>query len=189
MPICAPTSRPRSVDYIVYAPSSAVQDFTPYTRLKAVLNLWAGVEDVVGNATLTVPLARMVDHGLTQGMVEWVTGHVLRHHLGIDAHLAGQDGVWRKTVPPLAQDRGVVVLGLGELGLACGAGLAGLGFDVTGWSRSPKTEDGDPHPARPRGVGRGSGPRRDRRAAAARHAATRNILNARDPGAAAARAR
>ena len=133
---------PEAVDYIVYAPSSTVQDFTPYTRLKAVLNLWAGVEDVVGNDTLRVPLTRMVDHGLTQGMVEWVAGHVLRHHLGIDAQLFGQDGVWRKTVPPLAQDRGVVVLGLGELGLAAARALAGLGFDVTGWSRSPKTEDG-----------------------------------------------
>ncbi|HBS50179.1 MAG TPA: glyoxylate/hydroxypyruvate reductase A, partial [Rhodobacteraceae bacterium] len=67
---------PEEVDYIVYAPNSRVQDFTPYTRLKAVLNLWAGVENVVGNDSLHVPLARMVDHGLTQGMVEWVTGHV-----------------------------------------------------------------------------------------------------------------
>ena len=72
---------PETIDYIVYAPNSEVQDFTPYTRLKAVLGLWAGVEDVVGNRTIKVPLARMVDAGLTEGMVEWVTGHVLRHHL------------------------------------------------------------------------------------------------------------
>lgn len=129
---------PEQVDYIVYAPNSTVQDFTPFTRLKAVLSLWAGVEDVVDNPTLTVPLARMVDHGLTQGMIEWVTGHVLRYHLGIDALVAGQDGIWRKTVPPLAQDRPVTVLGLGALGAACARALADLGFPVTGWSRSPK---------------------------------------------------
>ncbi len=133
---------PAEVDYIVYAPNSDVQDFTPYTRLKAVLNLWAGVEDVVGNATLTVPLTRMVDHGLTQGMVEWVTGHTLRYHLGIDVHINGQDGVWRKDIPPLAQDRKVTVLGLGALGAAVSQALVGLGFDVTGWSRSAKTVDG-----------------------------------------------
>ena len=46
---------PEEVDYIVYAPKSTLQDFTPYTRLKAVLNLWAGVETIVGNATLTAP--------------------------------------------------------------------------------------------------------------------------------------
>ncbi|GAA5077111.1 glyoxylate/hydroxypyruvate reductase A [Roseibacterium beibuensis] len=134
---------PETVDYIVYAPNSDVQDFTPYTRLKAVLNLWAGVEDVVHNKTLRVPLARMVDDGLTEGMVEWVTGHVLRHHLGMDAHIHGQDGVWRAgIVPPLARDRRVGVLGLGALGSACAKALHGLNFDVTGWSRSPKSIDG-----------------------------------------------
>ncbi len=130
------------VDYIVYAPNSALQDFTPFTRARAVLNLWAGVEDVVGNPTLRIPLARMVDHGLTQGMVEWVTGHVLRHHLGMDAHILGQDGVWRKDIPPLAQDRPVTILGLGELGQACAKALRGLGFAVTGWSRSARSLSG-----------------------------------------------
>lgn len=130
------------VDYIVYAPNSSVQDFKPYTRAKAVLNLWAGVEDVVGNQTLTMPLARMVDHGLTQGMVEWVTGHVLRHHLNTDLHVHGQDGEWRSYVPPLAGDRGVTILGLGALGAACATALAGLGFDVNGWSRSSKDVPG-----------------------------------------------
>ena len=108
-------------------------DFTPFTRLKAVLSLWAGVERIVGNPTLTVPLCRMVDPGLTRGMVEWVAAHVLRYHLGTDAHVLGQDGVWRHgVVPPLAPERTVAVLGLGELGRAVAAALAGLGFDVRG---------------------------------------------------------
>ncbi|MFB9148854.1 2-hydroxyacid dehydrogenase [Roseovarius ramblicola] len=129
---------PAEVDYIVYAPGSAVQDFTPFTRARAVLNLWAGVEKIVGNPTLRIPLARMVDHGLTRGMVEWVTGHVLRHHLGMDTHILHQDGVWRPDVPPLAPDRRVSVLGLGALGSECARMLSHLGFPVTGWSRSPK---------------------------------------------------
>ncbi|WP_372886736.1 2-hydroxyacid dehydrogenase [Shimia sp.] len=133
---------PSDVDYIVYAPNGAVQDFTPYRRCKAVLSLWAGVESIVDNATLTQPLARLVDQGLTQGMVEWVSGHVLRHHLGIDRHILGQDGVWRAEVPPLAPDRRVTVLGLGALGMACARALADLGFDVSGWSRSPKEAEG-----------------------------------------------
>ncbi|PJE29084.1 glyoxylate/hydroxypyruvate reductase A [Pseudooceanicola antarcticus] len=131
---------PEEVDYIVYAPNSPLQDFTPYTRCKAVLNLWAGVEAIVGNETLTQPLARMVDHGLSRGMVEWVTGHVLRHHLHIDHFLAHQDGDWdgARMIPPLAEERPVTMLGLGELGSACAQALAGLGFPVTGWSRSQK---------------------------------------------------
>ncbi|MYM56993.1 2-hydroxyacid dehydrogenase [Thalassovita mangrovi] len=133
---------PEEVDYIVYAPSSWLQDFTPYTRAKAVLNLWAGVEAITGNETLKIPLARMVDFGLKQGMMEWVTGHVLRHHLYIDFYLHHQDGDWLPKVPPLARDRRVTILGLGELGSACAEALAGLGFPVSGWSRSPKQIDG-----------------------------------------------
>lgn len=129
---------PATVDYIVYAPSSAMQDFRPYTRLKAVLNLWAGVENVVGNRTLTVPLARMVDHGLTEGMVEWCVGHTLRHHLGMDQDILRTDAEWRPHVPPLARNRRVTILGLGELGQAVAGALSDLGFDVAGWSRTPK---------------------------------------------------
>ena len=129
---------PASVDWVVYAPNSELQDFAPYTRLKGVLNLWAGVEDVEGNRTLTVPLARMVDDALTRGMVEWVTGHVLRHHLRLDAQIVNPDRQWEFGPPPLATDRPVAMLGLGELGAACAAALAGLGFPVTGWSRSVK---------------------------------------------------
>ncbi|MEL7150695.1 MAG: glyoxylate/hydroxypyruvate reductase A [Pseudomonadota bacterium] len=128
--------RPEAVDYIVYAPSSKLQDFTPFTGAKLVQNLWAGVEEIVGNPTLTQPLARMVDDGLTQGMVEWCVGHVLRHHLGMDAQINGQDGVWNPVVPPLASERTVTVLGLGELGQAVCAALAPFGFALRGWSRS-----------------------------------------------------
>lgn len=134
---------PAEVDYIIYAPNSGLQDFTPFTRAKAVLSLWAGVEDIVDNETITMPLARMVDYGLTQGMLEFVTGHVLRYHLMIDDFLAGQDGVWRPNlVPPLARDRKVTILGLGVLGAAAAQSLARIGFDVAGWSRSPKSIEG-----------------------------------------------
>lgn len=134
---------PDEVDYIVLAPNGPVTDFTPFTNCKAVLNLWAGVEDVVDNPTLTQPFARMVDHGLTRGMVEWVTGHVLRHHLGMDRQIR-QIGGWEALhhVPPLAEERPVTILGMGELGSACGQALAGLGFPVTGWSRRQKQIDG-----------------------------------------------
>lgn len=134
---------PAEVDYIIYAPSSTLQDFSPFTRCKAVLSLWAGVERIVGNQTLTQPLVRMVNNELTEGMVEYVVGHVLRHHLGMDAHIHGQDGVWRNDIlPPLARERSVAVLGLGELGTASARALAALNFPVMGWSRTPKTIEG-----------------------------------------------
>lgn len=125
-------------DYIVYAPNPSLTDFTAFTRTKAVLSLWAGVETIVGNTTLTQPLCRMVDDGLELGMTEWVVGHVMRHHLGMDRHIHGLNGVWDQTTPPLARDRQVTVLGLGMLGSTAAKALVSLGFNVTGWSRSPK---------------------------------------------------
>ncbi|NJS38902.1 MAG: glyoxylate/hydroxypyruvate reductase A, partial [Rhodobacteraceae bacterium] len=132
-------ARPEEVDYIVYAPSSPLQDFTPYSRAKAVLSLWAGVERVVGNPTLTQPLCRMVDPGLTEGMVEWVVGHTLRHHLGMDRHIVNPGHVWDPTCPPpCSRAPPWRCWEWGALGSACAAALRALNFPVTGWSRSPK---------------------------------------------------
>lgn len=140
---------PEAVDYIVFSPGGTVRDFTPFVRAKAVLNLWAGVEKIVGNATLTQPLCRMVDPAMTQTMTEWVVGHAMRHHLGSDVHVLGQDGLWRADNPAfpdiprkLASERPVTVLGMGELGTASARALAGLGFPVTGWSRTPRDVPG-----------------------------------------------
>ena len=129
---------PALIDYIVYAPSAPLQDFTPFTRTKAVLSLWAGVERIVGNATLTQPLCRMVDPSLTERMVHWVVGHTLRHHLGMDRHILNPGHVWHQIIPPLASDRPIAVLGMGALGTACADALRALNFPVTGWSRTPK---------------------------------------------------
>jgi glyoxylate/hydroxypyruvate reductase len=133
---------PAMVDYIVYAPSAPLQDFSPFVNCKAVLSLWAGVERIVGNATLTQPLCRMVDTGLTEGMVEWVVGHALRHHLGMDRHIVNPGHIWDPTCPPLARERVVAMLGMGALGTACAQALAALRFQVLGWSRTEKAVAG-----------------------------------------------
>lgn len=133
---------PEAVDYIVYAPNPDLTDFTPFVNARAVLGLWAGVETIVTNPTLTQPLTRMVDRGLTEGMVEWVVAHAMRHHVGMDAHIVNPTHAWDPVTPPLARRRPVTVLGLGELGQAVAQALAGLNFPVTGWSRSAKEIDG-----------------------------------------------
>ncbi|MBC7476692.1 MAG: glyoxylate/hydroxypyruvate reductase A [Pseudorhodobacter sp.] len=133
---------PAAVDYIIYAPSAPLQDFTPFANCKAVLSLWAGVERVAPNPTLTQPLCRMVDTGLTEGMVEWVVGHTLRHHLGMDRHIINPGHIWDPVCPPLARERPVTMLGLGALGLACAQALQALHFPVTGWSRTAKDVPG-----------------------------------------------
>jgi glyoxylate/hydroxypyruvate reductase len=134
---------PGEVSYIVYSPKGGLTDFSPYRSLKAVLSLWAGVERIAPNPTIAAPLARMVDPGLIEGMRDYVLGHVLRYHLGLDTHILRQDGAWRKeTLPPLARERSVAVLGQGALGRPIAEAIAALGFRTLGWSRMPKV----PHP-------------------------------------------
>lgn len=136
---------PASFDALIYAPGypedGSTLDFSRFTRARVVQSLWAGVERIVTNPTLTQPLCRMVDPGLAQGMAEYCTGWALRAHLGMDAF--AQDGIWRNAlVPPLAAERQVVVLGMGEMGRSVATMLSGIGFAVTGWSQSGRPVEG-----------------------------------------------
>ena len=132
-------TEPETVDYIIYAPNSNLQDFAVYPNLKAVLGLWAGVETAVNNSSLKVPFSRMVSDGLSEGMVEWCVGHVLRHHLGMDRDITRVDAKWQPVIPPLARNRPITVLGLGALGQAVAEALVALRFPVKGWSRTSKS--------------------------------------------------
>lgn len=140
MDLCR-TGDPGRFDAILYAPNGPVHDFAPFTCARLVQSLWAGVERIVTNPTLTQPLCRMVDPGLAQGMAEFCTGWAMRAHLGMDRY--AQDGAWRNDlVPPLAPTRRVTIMGMGALGRATAAMLRGIGFDVTGWSASGRAVDG-----------------------------------------------
>lgn len=113
--------------------------------LKAVFSLGAGVEALLADRSIPpeVPLVRMVDPGLAAGMNEFVLMRVLHYHRQMPQHEANQRARrWERLVPPLAEDRQVGVLGLGELGGRCARTLVGLGFDVAGWSRTPRRLDG-----------------------------------------------
>ncbi|MDO5658842.1 MAG: glyoxylate/hydroxypyruvate reductase A [Paracoccus sp. (in: a-proteobacteria)] len=132
---------PDSVDAIIYAPGGPGVDFAAYPSARLVQSLWAGVERIAPDPGLTQPLARMVDPGLAQGMVEYCAGWALRLHLGMAIY--AQDGQWRgDIVPPVAAQRRITVLGMGALGGAVALALQGLGFDVAGWSASGRGPEG-----------------------------------------------
>lgn len=144
------TLAPSEAHYLLYAPDGPVSDLSDYANLRAILSLWAGVDGLFApdqplggdsrRAPPTgVPLARMVEPGLTLGMVDYVVGHVMRAHLGVDAQWAAKRARrWDARPPPLAQDRLVGVMGLGQLGAAAAEALTALWFQVRGWSRTPK---------------------------------------------------
>ena len=131
---------PETARYLVYGASGRLQDLTPFTGLTLIQCIWAGVEKVLANPTLPrdVPLCRMVEPGLTEGMTDYVVAHVMRLHMDLDRRLAGPEAAWMDWFPPLSRDRRVGVLGLGALGRDAAQALAALRFDVAGWSRSRK---------------------------------------------------
>ena len=134
---------PSEVDYIIYNPKGPLQDFSSFANAKAVFNLQAGADSVANNPTLlrSIPLTRMVDPVLREGMVEYVVGHVMRYHLSMDQLKEKQKaGEWAQGFffMPLARQRTVGILGLGELGGSCADALSSLNFRIYGWSRTKK---------------------------------------------------
>jgi len=127
------------VDYVVVwaQPDGFLRQFV---NLRAVLCIGAGVDRILQDSDLPdVPIARMRDEGLTQGMVEFVLARVLHYHRLMPAYEEQQrQALWRPLTAPLASERTVGVLGLGQLGGACAVRLAVNGFAVRGWSRTPR---------------------------------------------------
>lgn len=114
------------------------------SNLKLVISTGAGVDHMLKDPTFPkdVPLVRMVDPGLTQGMVEYVVMATLLCSRKMHRFFANHGRkVWEPESAPLASEMTVGVMGLGVLGRACAGALRGMGFNVIGWSRTPKTFD------------------------------------------------
>jgi glyoxylate/hydroxypyruvate reductase A len=140
-----PESGPvEEIDYILawhHKPGS----LKAYPRLKAIFSLGAGVEKLLRDHDLPprVPIVRMVDPMLTAGMTEYVLLNVLRYHRRMpELEALQRRAEWAELEAPPAGERRIGILGLGVLGSDAAQKLAGLGFAVAGWSRTPKTIPG-----------------------------------------------
>ncbi|MBM3539199.1 MAG: glyoxylate/hydroxypyruvate reductase A [Alphaproteobacteria bacterium] len=116
-----------------------------YPNLRLILSLGAGVNHVLDDPDLPpgIPIARIVDPGLTGGMVEYAVWAAMRYHRNLDVYERFQrEGTWKKLPMPDTARRGIGVLGIGEIGSACAQALSAFGFSVAGWSRTPRTLEG-----------------------------------------------
>lgn len=108
--------------------------------LRLIQSLWAGVDRLLGDPTLPadVPVARMVDPLMTRAMAETAAWATLALHRGFP-HYAQQQAraQWQQLEQRRAQDIGVLVLGMGEMGRSVAQALVGLGYRVSGWSSRP----------------------------------------------------
>jgi glyoxylate/hydroxypyruvate reductase A len=110
-------------------------------NLKAIINLGAGVDRLLADPTLPqVPIARVVHRDLTLRVTEYVVLHVLMHHRRQRRYDEQQrQRQWRVLDQPAAGEINVGIMGLGAIGSHAATVLAGLGFRIAGWSRTPKS--------------------------------------------------
>jgi glyoxylate/hydroxypyruvate reductase len=113
-------------------------------RLRLIISVGAGVDALLGDPTLPdLPLVRYVDPDLTGRMVEYVTLHVLYHHRRMTEFGELQSRrEWNYLAEPGAHEIRVGLMGLGVMGQASVAPLKLLGYQLRGWSRTPKTIEG-----------------------------------------------
>ncbi|WP_067710061.1 glyoxylate/hydroxypyruvate reductase A [Erwinia sp. ErVv1] len=133
----------QAVDYLIawQPPDNLMQQFP---HLKALFSVGAGADqfDYAGLPP-ELPVVRMIEPGLTQGMVEYVTFAVLGLHRGMPRYLAQQrEQRWQAHPVTGAAACRVGVMGAGTLGLAVLGPLVALGYDCAVWSRTEKKVDG-----------------------------------------------
>lgn len=136
---------PAAVEAAVVWTSHDMAELRRYPNLRLVVSMGAGVDHLLRppGPPPGVPVARLKDARLTQGMTEWVLLNVLRFHRQDLEYRALQAARrWEELPAPDTASRRIGVLGLGELGGAAAAALLSLGFPVMGWSRTPKDRPG-----------------------------------------------
>ncbi|HLO93791.1 MAG TPA: glyoxylate/hydroxypyruvate reductase A [Burkholderiaceae bacterium] len=114
-------------------------------RLALIQSLWAGVDRLMQDLTLPqdIPLCRMVDPAMNEAMVQTALWATLALHRGFfQCQQQQRSAQWRQPPQWRAGEWRVLVLGQGELGGRVGRSLAGLGYDVSGWSRRPRAREG-----------------------------------------------
>lgn len=118
--------------------------FAPFSNIRQVVNLGAGVDALVGRTDLPeVPISRLSDPGMVTLMRSYVLFAVIRYARDIpDFEQAKKLREWRYIHPRPLNKIKVGVLGLGQLGSAVAESLAGAGLDVHGWDIARKSIPG-----------------------------------------------
>ena len=115
-------------------------DLAAFPNLRVIFNLGAGVDALMADSSLPdVPLVRVAVSDLTARMTEYVVLHVLMHHRQeLYLRASQREKRWAPKTQWQAGAISVGIMGLGSLGADAARALAGLGFRVSGWSRSER---------------------------------------------------
>ncbi|UXS04327.1 2-hydroxyacid dehydrogenase [Agrobacterium tumefaciens] len=116
-------------------------DIAALPGLKWIHSLWAGVERLVLElGQKAPPIVRLKDPELSRVMAEAVLAwtYYLQRDMPVYRNNQ-QNAIWKDLDYRHPQDVTVGLLGLGALGAVAAERLLDAGFNVAGWSRSPKS--------------------------------------------------
>jgi glyoxylate/hydroxypyruvate reductase len=139
-PDCGPPERVRYL--VAWDPPPLWTEMFPNVRV--LFSSGAGVDQLdLPAVPADVQVARMVEPGIVQGVVEYVTMAVLMLHRQVPQYLRQQaSAVWRGAPAVAASNLRVGVMGLGVLGQAVIERLNVFGYRCYGWSQSQKSVAG-----------------------------------------------
>jgi glyoxylate/hydroxypyruvate reductase A len=115
-----------------------------FPRLEVLFCVGAGIDQLdLSQVPESIPVVRMIEPGLTDGMVEFATLAVLAIHRDWPAYAVQQrERRWHALPVRTAASRRVGVMGTGVLGQAVVAKLRGFGFPCAGWNRTRREIEG-----------------------------------------------
>ena len=115
--------------------------YRQFPNLKLIINLGAGVDNIVRDATLPpgIPITRISDPEMGRMMGQFLLTCVMRHFRDFGTfERARTERRWAYVHPRETRECTVGMMGLGQLGAVAAAEFVRQGFRVLGWSRSPK---------------------------------------------------
>jgi len=116
-----------------------------YPNLRLICATAAGVEKITAMPDLrdNVMVMRVVDPLVNTGLAQYVLLMALRHMRSLQLFEAQQRAHdWTRHRPPDPYSLTAGILGMGEVGRTVAAALQIAGFNVRGWSRTPKNVPG-----------------------------------------------
>jgi glyoxylate/hydroxypyruvate reductase A len=126
---------------LLWRPPAAL--FAALPNLEVIFSLGAGVDHLWSCSSIPahIPIARLVDAGMASQIVEYAVYGVLHFHRHFDQYRWDQQvRRWQPVKTAETSERRVGILGMGVLGRRLATALQTLGFDVSGWGRTPRND-------------------------------------------------
>ncbi|OUI85479.1 2-hydroxyacid dehydrogenase [Acetobacter tropicalis] len=131
------TGNPEEVRFLAaWEPPANLLTYFP--NLEVIFSVGAGVDQFDLSAIPEhVTIIRMIEPGLTDGMVDYILWATLTlHRDGLTYINQQKQHIWKARPNLVAAQRRVGIMGLGTLGAPVAQALASNGFTCSGWSRS-----------------------------------------------------